>query len=118
MARPSQIQPHHLERLAIVYIRQSSPEQVRDNSGATEVQRRLAERARQWGWPDTRIHVIDGDLGTSGSHPGRRPAFRYMLDQMDRGEVAIVFVNDASRLSRIPLMQSCSYAQRPFKAYS
>src|SRR5216683_4578740 len=103
MERPPQVQPQHLTKSALVYIRQSSMEQVRNNSGSTDVQRQLAARARQWGWPDSRITIIDGDLGISGSHPGRRQAFQHMLDLMDRGEVSIVFVNDASRLSRNPL---------------
>ena len=102
MERPSQIQPQHLMKFALVYIRQSSMQQVRDSSGSADVQRQLAERARQWGWPDSRIHVIDGDLGVSGSHSSQRQAFHQMLDLMDRGEVSIVFVNAASRLSRTP----------------
>jgi DNA invertase Pin-like site-specific DNA recombinase len=100
--RPSQITSQHLQKLALVYIRQSSPEQVRDNSGSTDVQRRLADRPVRWGWAQSRVHIIDGDLGASGSHAGRRKGFRQMLDLMDRGEVAIVFVSDASRLSRNP----------------
>jgi DNA invertase Pin-like site-specific DNA recombinase len=102
MGRPLQIEPRHLEKLAVVYVRQSTPEQVRDNLGSTDVQRRLADRAREWGWPNSRIDIIDDDLGVSGSHAGFRQGFSRMLDLMDRGEVAIVFVNDSSRLSRNP----------------
>jgi DNA invertase Pin-like site-specific DNA recombinase len=100
--RPPQIEPRHLEKLAVVYVRQSTPEQVRDNLGSTDVQRRLADRAREWGWPDSRIQIIDDDLGVSGSHAGLRQGFSRMLDLMHQGEVAIVFVNDSSRLSRNP----------------
>src|SRR6266852_4145773 len=102
MGRPPQIEPRHFEKLAVIYVRQSTPAQVRDNLGSTDVQRRLADRAREWGWPDSRIDIIDDDLGVSGSHAGLRQGFSRMLDLMDRGEVAIVFVNDASRLSRNP----------------
>lgn len=99
MERPPQIKPHHLEKLALIYRRQSTPEQVRDNVGSTDVQGRLRDRARAWGWPESRIQIID-DLGVSGSHTGLRLGFQQMLDLIDRDEVAIVFFTDASRQSR------------------
>ena len=101
MDRPPHIKPHHLEQLALIEVRQSSMEQGRDNVGSTDVQRGLRERARAWGWPESRIRIID-EVGVSGS-TGLRPEFQNMLDLIDRDEVAIVFFNDASRLSRNPL---------------
>ena len=57
----------HLSRQAVVYLRQSSAAQVQHNRGSTERQYALAGRARDLGWPDDRIIVIDEDLGLSGS---------------------------------------------------
>src|SRR5262245_46985099 len=100
--RPPQIEARHLTKRAVVYLRQSSVEQVRDSTGSTEVQRQLADRAKRWGWPDSRITVIDDDLGVSGSHPDRRPGFQRLLDLVDHDELGILFVTEASRLSRNP----------------
>lgn len=103
MERPPQVQPRDLEKVALIYMRQSTAEQVRDNTGSTEYQKRQAEVAQKWGWPRSRIEIIDDDLGVSGSRPGSRQGFREMLERMRRSEVGIVFVSDASRLSRNPL---------------
>jgi DNA invertase Pin-like site-specific DNA recombinase len=56
----------HLERVAIVYLRQSSPRQVRENFRSTERHYALAEEAARLGWKSERIVVVDGDLGISG----------------------------------------------------
>src|SRR4051794_20729310 len=65
--RFSLITPKHLRRLAVIYIRQSSETQVRQNTGSTEYQRSLAAVAQSYGWPDSQIVVLDEDLGRSGS---------------------------------------------------
>ena len=61
------ITPDHLRRLAVVYIRQSSEQQVRNNVGSTELQRGLTAVVRSYGWPDSKIEMIDEDLGITGS---------------------------------------------------
>lgn len=101
--RPPQIRARHLSQLAIVYARQSSPEQVRNNPGSTETQLGLVELAKQWGWPDSRILIIDDDLGMSGEKPIRRDGFEHTIELMNRCEVGIVFARDPFRLSRRPL---------------
>ena len=57
------ITPDHLRRLAVIYIRQSTEEQVRENTGSTAFQRSLATVALSYGWPDSQIQIIDEDLG-------------------------------------------------------
>ena len=57
----------HLRRLAVIYIRQSTEDQVRENTGSTQYQRNLAAVAQAYGWQDSQIEVIDEDLGKSGS---------------------------------------------------
>jgi DNA invertase Pin-like site-specific DNA recombinase len=101
--RPHQITSKHLEKKAIVYVRQSSSTQVKQNTGSSADQRSLADIARNWGWPGSRILTIDHDLGRSGTSSEARTGFKDMLELIDRGEVGIVFVRDVSRLSREPL---------------
>jgi len=68
----SKIGADHLARRACVYVRQSTPEQVRNNIESKRMQYALADRARQLGWTD--VEVIDEDLGVSGSG-ATRPRF-------------------------------------------
>jgi DNA invertase Pin-like site-specific DNA recombinase len=100
MERPAAIQPHHLEKLAVVYVRQSSPYQVRENVGSTDVQRGLVNVAMSLGWDNSRISCIDGDQGRSASIAGQRSDFRHLLDIIDEGSVSLVLLNDFSRASR------------------
>src|SRR5262245_12388467 len=94
------ITPDHLRRLALVYIRQSTEEQVRENTGSTEFQRSLAEIARSYGWPDSQIEIIDEDLGKSGSSTEGRTGWERMQEMIDADKVGAVFVANISRLSR------------------
>jgi hypothetical protein len=66
----------HRAKLAYVYVRQSSPGQVRHHQESTELQYRLVERAAMFGWPRERVHVIDDDLGKSGTSSRDRYGFR------------------------------------------
>jgi DNA invertase Pin-like site-specific DNA recombinase len=100
ISRPPQIQPRHLNRRAVVYVRQSSIEQVRENTGSTALQRDSVEILRDWGWPTPRIEVADDDLGKSGSIAGRRGGFDRLIEAMKAGSIGIVAVTDTSRLSR------------------
>jgi DNA invertase Pin-like site-specific DNA recombinase len=90
----------HLQRLAIAYVRQSTPDQVRDNVGSTAAQRDLANVARGLGWPESRIRVIDSDLGFSGTSTTGRQGYLELLTLMEREAVGIVLVQELSRLSR------------------
>ena len=67
VGRPAKIQGHHLERWAIVYVRQSHPQQVQRHRESAQVQANLQQRAAAWGWPADRIRVLDGDQGCSGT---------------------------------------------------
>jgi DNA invertase Pin-like site-specific DNA recombinase len=90
----------HLRRLAIVYIRQSSEQQVQNNVGSTELQRGLTAVPRSYGWPDSKIQIIDEDLGITGSSSEGRKGFRRLQIKMAAGEVGAVFCVTISRLSR------------------
>ena len=87
-----------LKRRAIVYIRQSSLDQVSRNQESQLLQYKLAERARELGFTD--ILVIDEDLGRSGSGLVERPGFQRLVAEVCTGEVGAIFCIEASRLAR------------------
>jgi DNA invertase Pin-like site-specific DNA recombinase len=93
----NKITADHLTRRACVYIRQSTPEQVRHNLESKRRQYSLVDHARALGWQD--IDVIDDDLGISGSGI-RRPGFERLLSAVCDGQVGAVFSTEASRLAR------------------
>jgi DNA invertase Pin-like site-specific DNA recombinase len=93
----SKISAEHLSRRAIVYIRQSTPEQVANNLESQRRQYGLADRARQLGWQD--VTVIDEDLGRSGSGVAR-PGFEKLLAAICVGDIGAVVAIEASRLAR------------------
>jgi DNA invertase Pin-like site-specific DNA recombinase len=90
----------HLERLAIVYVRQSSTKQVEENVESTQLQYRLVDRAAALGWPRERIDVIDEDLGISGRSIEGRPGFQRLLAEVSLEHVGIVLGIEMSRLAR------------------
>ena len=93
----NKITAEHLARRACVYIRQSTPDQVKHNLESKRRQYGLADRARALGWVD--IDVIDDDLGISGDGT-RRPGFERLLRALCDGQVGAVFCIEASRLAR------------------
>jgi DNA invertase Pin-like site-specific DNA recombinase len=97
---PSKVQPAHLNRLAIVYIRQSSLAQVRFHRESTERQYALQEKALSLGWTPEHIQVIDEDLGISGSGRSQRLGFQNLVAQVSLGEVGAIFGLEISRLAR------------------
>jgi DNA invertase Pin-like site-specific DNA recombinase len=90
----------HLERLAIVYLRQSSPRQVRENFRSTERQYGLAEEAARLGWEAERILTVDGDLGLSGRDTQARGGYKELVGRVCLGEVGAIFGLEVSRLAR------------------
>src|ERR1700746_3416608 len=96
----TQIQSTHCERLAFVYVRQSTPWQVIENRESTERQYHLRERAIDLGWPPSRVEVIDEDQGRSGSTAIHRTGFQRLTTEVSLGKVGIVLMLEASRLAR------------------
>jgi len=92
----NKITADHLARRACVYIRQSTPDQVKYNLESKRRQYGLVDRARALGWQD--IDVIDDDLGISGDGT-RRPGFERLLHALCEGQVGAVFSIEASRLA-------------------
>jgi DNA invertase Pin-like site-specific DNA recombinase len=101
MSRETLIQPHHLTRQAIVYVRQSTTKQLAQHQESTRRQYQLAETAQQLGWPQPRIQIIDDDLGLSGASSTQRTGFQRLVATISLGEVGIILVTEVSRLSRL-----------------
>ena len=94
------IQPCHLDRLAVVYIRQSTPQQVLEHRESRERQYALANYATTLGWPADRILVIDEDQGRSGRSADTRAGFQHLLAEVTLDHVGIVLGLEMSRLAR------------------
>src|SRR5258707_9021509 len=78
----AKIRDQHLARKAIVYIRQSSPQQVTENKESTARQYALADVAVALGWPRDRVEVIDRDQGHSGKTAEGPPGLQYVLAEV------------------------------------
>jgi DNA invertase Pin-like site-specific DNA recombinase len=90
----------HLQRKAYLYIRQSSPQQVRENQESTRRQYALQERATELGWLSGRIVVIDDDQGQTGAIMDNRKGFQQLVAEVGLGNVGIVMGLEVSRLAR------------------
>jgi len=94
------ITTRHLERLAVVYIRQSSLAQVRENKESTARQYGLATEAARLGWEASKILIIDSDLGLSGRSASGREGFKELVSRVCLGEVGAILGLEVSRLAR------------------
>jgi len=94
------VQPHHLERAAYLYVRQSSMRQVVENIESTKRQYALRARATALGWSDDRVIVIDSDQGESGASAAWREGFQRLVSDVGMGQAGIVMGLEVSRLAR------------------
>ena len=94
------IKSHHLERVAYLYIRQSSMRQVLENVESTKRQYALRGRATALGWHDDQIIVIDSDQGESGASASWREGFQRLVTDVGMGRAGIVMGLEVSRLAR------------------
>ena len=94
------ITPEHLKRNALIYVRQSSPHQTLTNQESLRLQYALRQRAAECGWPAEAAHVIDADLGQTGSTAEGRRGFQDRVTRVTLGQVGIIFSYDVTRLSR------------------
>jgi hypothetical protein len=97
---PEKIRPEHRDRVAVVYVRQSSRRQVLEHSESTRLQYALTERAAALGWARSRIVVIDDDLGVSAATADARAGFARLVTEVTMGRVGIVLGIEMSRLAR------------------
>lgn len=90
----------HLERRAVVYIRQSTPHQVVSNQESLRLQYAFRQRARELGWHEADIDVIDADLGLSGASAAGRSGFKELVGRVGLSEVGLILSIDVTRLAR------------------
>jgi DNA invertase Pin-like site-specific DNA recombinase len=97
---PDKIQRRHRERAAMVYVRQSTVQQIERNQESTRLQYALVDRAFQFGWARESIVVIDDDLGHSGATIEGRLGFQRLVAEVGLGHVGLVLGVEMSRLAR------------------
>src|SRR3954452_3819265 len=92
------IEPHHLERKAVLYVRQSSPHQVAHNRESRALQYAMKDRLRALGW--SQVEIIDDDLGRSAAGGVARAGFERMVAEVCLGKVGAVAALEVSRFAR------------------
>ena len=92
------IRPYHLDRKAILYVRQSSAHQVLHNRESSTLQYAMRDRLAALGWSD--IETIDDDLGRSASGSVTRAGFERMVAEVCLGKVGAVAAREVSRFAR------------------
>jgi DNA invertase Pin-like site-specific DNA recombinase len=100
MNTPDAVRPLHLSRLAIVYVRQSSPHQTLANQESLRLQYDLQEHALTAGWEAHRLRVIDSDLGQTGRTTQGRRGFQELVTLVNQEQVGVLFAYDVTRLAR------------------
>lgn len=98
--RSPKLRSWHLDRQAVVYVRQSTPQQVAEHQESTARQYALADRAVALGWPRDRVATIDDDLGKSGQSIEGRPGFQRLLAEVALDRVGLILGLEMSRLAR------------------
>ena len=99
-ALAQQVTAAHLQRLAYLYIRQSTLRQVLEHAESTARQYALRDRAVALGWPHERIVVVDEDQGHSGATAAGRAGFQALVAEVGLGHVGLVLGLEVSRLAR------------------
>jgi DNA invertase Pin-like site-specific DNA recombinase len=110
------IQPSHLERQALIYVRQSTPQQALSNQESLRLQYALKQRAVDCGWPAERVEIIDADVGVTGSTTEGRAGFKELVSRVSLGQAGIIFAYDVTRLARncsdwYQLLDLCGFRQ-------
>lgn len=110
------VKPHHLDRRAVIYVRQSTAHQVLTNQESLRLQYALKQRARELGWREADIDVIDADLGLSAAVAAHRQGFKELVARVTLGEVGLILSTEVTRLARncsdwYPLLDVCGHRQ-------
>jgi DNA invertase Pin-like site-specific DNA recombinase len=108
------VTPAHLQRKALIYIRQSTPHQQRSNQESLRLQYALHQHAESLGWHPEDIELIDADLGLTGASAQHRTGFQEVVAKVSLGQVGIILSVDVTRLSRncsdwYPLLDLCGW---------
>ena len=98
--RSEKVGSWHRDRLAVVYVRQSTAQQVLDHQESTRLQYGLVDRAQALGWAADRVLVIDEDLGRSGTRADERAGFQRLVSEVSLDHVGLILGLEMSRLAR------------------
>src|SRR3954469_5373160 len=98
--RSEKVWPWHRDRLAVVYVRQSTMQEVLEHQESTRLQYGLVDRAQALGWAADRVLVIDEDLGRSGTRADERTGFQRLVAEVSLDHVGLILGLDMSRLAR------------------
>ena len=109
------IQPRHLTRRAVIYVRQSSPHQVLNNTESQRLQYAMRQRACELGWHEHDVLVVDDDTGRSATTTAGRLGFQHLAAQVGLGEIGVILAYEATRLARncthwYQLLDLCGHA--------
>jgi DNA invertase Pin-like site-specific DNA recombinase len=115
MSTSDLIQPRHLTRRAVIYVRQSSPHQVLTNTESQRLQYAMTRRARELGWHEKDVLIIDDDTGRTATTTAGRLAFQQLAAQVALGEIGVIVAYEATRLARncthwYQLLDLCGHA--------
>lgn len=108
------VHPSHVQRQAVVYVRQSTPHQALTNQESLQMQYGLGQRALDLGWVPDDVRVVDSDVGRTGSSAKGRRGFQQLVADVTLGKVGIIIAYDATRLARncsdwYQLLDLCGY---------
>ena len=108
------VQPTHVQRQAVVYVRQSTPHQALNHQESLHMQYGLGNRAVELGWTSDDVRVVDSDVGRTGSSVKGRRGFQDLVADVSLGRVGIILAYDATRLARnctdwYQLLDLCGY---------
>lgn len=108
------ITPSHLARKALIYVRQSTLQQVLTNQESLRLQYALHLKALELGWQPDDIQIIDSDLGQTAAVAQNREGFKEVVSRVTLGEIGILLSSEVTRLSRncsdwYPLLDICGY---------
>jgi DNA invertase Pin-like site-specific DNA recombinase len=114
MSTSELITSQHLHKKAVIYIRQSTPQQVINNQESRRLQYALRQRAESLGWRANEIEVIDADLGVTAAFARHRTGFQELVTKVTLGQVGMILSSEVTRLSRncsdwYPLLDVCGY---------
>jgi DNA invertase Pin-like site-specific DNA recombinase len=109
------IQPRHLTRRAVIYVRQSSPHQVLNNTESQRLQYAMTRRAHELGWREEDVLIVDDDTGRSATTTAGRLGFQQLAAQVALGEIGVILAYEATRLARncthwYQLLDLCGHA--------
>jgi DNA invertase Pin-like site-specific DNA recombinase len=100
LSASTKVKPHHTSRLAVVYVRQSSPQQVLNNKESTARQYAFKQRAVQLGWSPEGVLILDDDQAKTATTAEARHDFQALLGLVAQDRVGIILGLETSRLSR------------------